>query len=64
MNLNYTIFRSESIMTTNDLAQIGFHNQREKNDYKSNPDVRIEDSYINIQLVSLNYKYVKRFHKL
>ena len=51
-------------MTTNDLAQIGSHNQREKKAYKSNPDIKIEDSYKNIQLVPLNYKYVKKFHEL
>ena len=62
--MNYAIFRSEPIMTTNDLAQIGSHNQREKKAYKSNPDIRIEDSYKNIQLVSLDYKYVKKFHEL
>lgn len=62
--MNYAIFRSEPIMTSNDLAQIGSHNQREKKAYKSNPDIRIEDSYKNIQLVPLNYKYVKRFHEL
>lgn len=62
--MNYAIFRSEPIMTTNDLAQIGSHNQREKKAYKSNLDIRIEDSYKNIQLVPLNYKYVKRFHEL
>ena len=28
MNINYAIFRSEPIMTTNNLAQIGSHNQR------------------------------------
>ena len=62
--MNYAIFRSEPIMTTNDLAQIESHNQREKKAYKSNPDIRIEDSYKNIQLVSLDYKYVKKFHEL
>ena len=62
--MNYAIFRIEPIMTTNDLAQIGSHNQREKKAYKSNPDIRIEDSYKNIQLVPLNYKYVKKFHEL
>ena len=30
MNLNYAIFRSEPIMAINDLAQIGWHNKREK----------------------------------
>ena len=62
--MNYAIFRSEPIMTTNDLAQIGSHNQREKKAYKSNPDIKIEDNYKNIQLVPLNYKYVKKFHEL
>ena len=62
--MNYAIFRSEPIMTTHDLAQIGSHNQREKKAYKSNPDIRVEDSYKNIQLVPLNYKYVKRFHEM
>ena len=28
--MNYGIFRSEPIMTLNDLAQIGSHNKREK----------------------------------
>ena len=36
MNLNYAIFRSEPIYTINDLAQIGSHNKREKQAYKSN----------------------------
>lgn len=29
MNLNYEIFKSQQIMTLNDLAQIGSHNKRE-----------------------------------
>jgi len=36
MNLNYAIFRSESILTIGDLAQIGAHNRREKTKYNSN----------------------------
>ena len=35
MNLNYAIFRSQPIMTLGDLKQIGSHNKREKNSYKS-----------------------------
>ena len=62
--MNYAIFRSEPIMTTNDLAQIGSHNQREKKAYNSNPDIRAEDSYKNIELMPLKYKYVKRFHEM
>lgn len=60
MNLNYAIFRSQPIMTINDLAQIDSHNKREKKSYKSNPDIRIEDSYKNIQLVPLVKKLDKR----
>lgn len=33
MNINYAIFRSEHIMTTQDLTQIGLHNKREKKVY-------------------------------
>lgn len=62
--MNYAIFKSEPIMTTHDLAQIGSHNQREKKAYNSNPDIRVEDSYKNLELVPLNYKYVKRFKEM
>src|SRR5574344_345388 len=62
MNLNYAIFRSETIMTLNDLAQIGAHNKREKKAYNSNPDINIELSKDNIELVPLTDKYVKGFY--
>ena len=64
MNLNYAIFRSEPIMTINDLAQIGSHNKREKQAYKSNPDIKLELRDNNIELVSLESKYVKGFKEL
>ena len=64
MNLNYAIFRSEPIMTLRDLAQIGSHNKREKKTYKSNPDIEIELSKNNIELVPLTEKYVKGFYNL
>lgn len=64
MNLNYAIFRSQPIMTLGDLAQIGSHNKREKQAYKSNPDIKIELSKDNIELVPLNCKYVKGFKEL
>ena len=51
--MNYAIFRSEPIMTTHDLAQIGSHNQREKKAYNSNSDIRIEDSYKNLAVARL-----------
>ena len=64
MNLNYAMFRSQPIMTTHDLAQIGSHNQREKQAYNSNPDIKVEDSFKNIELVPLNSKYVKGFKEI
>ena len=44
MNLNYAIFRSEPIYTLQDLAQIGSHNKREKQAYKSNSDIKLNMS--------------------
>ena len=64
MNLKYAIFRSEHIMTINDLAQIGSHNKREKKAYNSNPDIDIERSKDNIELVPLSDKYVKGFYNV
>ena len=64
MNLNYAIFRSEPIYTLNDLAQIGSHNKREKKAYNSNPDIKVELSKDNIELVPLADKYVKGFYNL
>ena len=62
--MNYGIFRSEPIMTLNDLAQIGSHNKREKSAYKSNPNIKLELTKNNIELVPLKEKYVKGFHNL
>ncbi len=62
--MNYGIFRSEPIMTLNDLAQIGSHNKREKKAYKSNPNIKLELTRNNIELVPLKEKYVKGFHNL
>ena len=64
MNLNYAIFRSQQIMTLNDLAQIGSHNKREKQAYKSNPDIKLELRDDNIEIVPLESKYVKGFKEL
>lgn len=64
MNLNYGIFRSQPINTINDLAQIGSHNKREKKAYKSNPDIKLELTKNNIELVPLAEKYVKGFKML
>ena len=64
MNINYAIFRSEPIMTISDLAQIGSHNKREKKAYQSNPDIKLELTKNNIELVPLTEKYVKGFYNL
>lgn len=62
--MNYAIFRSEPIYTLNDLAQIGSHNKREKKAYNSNPNIKIELSKDNIEIVPLTEKYVKGFYNL
>lgn len=59
--MNYAIFRSKPINTLNDLAQIGSHNKRDKKAYNSNPDIKLELSKNNIELVPLTEKYVKGF---
>ena len=64
MNLNYAIFRSQPIMTLSDLKQIGSHNKREKQAYKSNPDIKLEISKYNVELVPLAEKYVKGFYNI
>ncbi len=64
MNINYAIFRSEPIYTLQDLAQIGSHNKREKKAYNSNPNIKIELSKNNIDIVPLSEKYIKGFYNL
>ncbi len=64
MNLNYAIFRSEPIMTMSDLRQIGSHNNREKQAYNSNPDIKLELSKDNIELVAINTTYTKVFKEI
>lgn len=62
--MNYGIFRSQPIMTINDLAQIGSHNKRDKKAYKSNPNIKLELTKNNVELVPLADKYVKGFKLL
>ena len=62
--MSYAIFRSKGIKTLNDLSQIGSHNQRTKDYYKSNPDIRIEDSKNNIELISCDKKYINKFYEI
>ena len=61
--MSYAIFRSEPIYTLQDLAQIGSHNKREKKAYKSNPDIKLERTKYNIDLVPCNEKYIKSFYE-
>ena len=51
--MSYAIFICKSINTLNGLSHIGSHNKREKESYKSNPDIRKEDSINNIELHQL-----------
>lgn len=62
--MSYAIFRCKSINTLNDLSHISSHNKREKESYKSNPDIRIEDSINNIELVKCNKKYREKFYEI
>ena len=51
--MSYAIFRGEGIKTIHELSQKGSHNGRTKDNYKSNPNIRIEDSKNNIEIVEL-----------
>ena len=62
--MSYAIFRCKSINTLNDLSHISSHNKREKESYKSNPDIRIEDSINNIELVKCDKKYREKFYEI
>lgn len=62
--MSYAIFRCKSINTLSDLSHIGSHNKREKESYKSNPDIRKEDSINNIELVKCNNKYREKFYEI
>ena len=62
--MSYAIFRCQSINTLNDLSHIGSHNKREKESYKSNPDIRKADSKNNIQLVKCDKKYREKFYEI
>ena len=49
--MSYAIFRGEGIKTILELSQRGSHNERTKDKYKSNPNIRIEDSKNNIEII-------------
>ena len=62
--MNYAIFRSKPIKSTNALAGIGAHDNREKEKYKTNPDIDLTRSNENIELVPCNKKYVEKFYEI
>ena len=62
MNLDYAIFRSQPIMTINDLVGIASHNKRENQSYKSNQDIKKELSSNNMEIVLLTEKNVRGFY--
>ena len=61
--MSYAIFRGEGIKTIHELSQKGSHNERTKDKYKSNPNIRIGDSKNNIEIIKCN-NYVKKFYEI
>lgn len=57
--MSYAIFRVEPINKLKDLGQIGAHNLRKKEAYKSNTDIDKSKSYNNIDLVPCSNYYDK-----
>ena len=62
--MSYPIFRCQSINTLSDLDNSGKHNKREKDHYDSNPDIKIEESKNNIEIVKCNKKYREKFYEV
>ncbi len=63
--MSYAIFRVEPINKLKDLGQIGAHNGRLKEAYKSNPDIDKSKSSENVHLVPLsNSNYHNSYMKL
>jgi len=62
--MSYAIFRVEPINTLKDLGQIGAHNQRKKEAYKSNPDIDKSKSINNINLVDTKDNFYNSYMKL
>lgn len=62
--MSYAIFRSEPIQTLSDLSEIGAHNKRSKKAYNSNPDIKVELSKDNIEIVPCKLKYVAKFDEI
>ncbi len=62
--MSYAIFRCEGVKSLSDLTNRGKHNKRGKESYKTNPDIRIEDSHKNIELIKCDKKYIERFYEI
>ena len=62
--MSYAIFRCEAVRSLSDLTNRGKHNKREKESYKTNPDIRIEDSHKNIELIKCDKKYIQKFYEI
>lgn len=62
--MSYVIFRCEVVKSLSDLSNRGKHNKREKESYKTNPDIRIEDRHKNIELIKCDKKYIEKFYDI
>lgn len=62
--MSYAIFRCEGVKSLSDLTNRGKHNKREKESYKTNPDIRVEDSHKNIELIKCDKKYIEKFYDI
>lgn len=62
--MSYAIFRCEGVKSLSDLSNRGKHNKREKESYKTNPDIRIKDSHKNIELIKCDKRYIDRFYEI
>ena len=62
--MSCAIFRCQSINNLSDLDNSGKHNKREKDHYNSNPDIKIEESKNNIEIVKCNKKYREKFYEI
>ncbi|MCI8569701.1 MAG: hypothetical protein HFJ11_07000 [Bacilli bacterium] len=61
--MSYAIFRCAGIKTLQEFSQKGSHNERTKEKYKSNPNIRVEDSKNNIEIIKCN-KYIDKFYEI
>ena len=62
--MSYAIFRCEGVKSLSDLTNRGKQTKREKRSYKTNPDIRIEDSHKNIELIKCDKRYIDRFYEI